>query len=369
MKRLAVIVSLVASTVLTGPSEGQVYQQNYQVVPQQGQQLQQHWSQTLVQNRDHDFGKVAKLSRQEHLFEFVNPFDSDLYIDSAHASCLCTRPTVLTPVVKPGETGVVKAAYDTRGFDGQRGATVRVRVRRSQPFNDSTEIMLSVKGEIRKDVVVEPGEVNFGSLKAGTGGSATLLVKYAGNPNWTINEVKPSSDLFQVTVVEKMRDPARQRVDYEITVKSSVDWPKGDIAEQIVLMTNDPNISTMNIPVSGRVKTGIEASDIRLGSLVEGKPIQRKLIVKGDSQFAITSVQSTSSNVQFKAADNVYRTVHMLDYAINTAKPGKIEGSIVLKTTDPDQPEVTIAVDADVVSTTFAKGGEDIASDQSGKDK
>jgi len=367
MTRVAVVISLVASSVLTATSAGQVYQQQGQ---QQGsQQIQKHWSQTLIQDRDHDFGKVAKLSRQEHIFEFVNPFETDLYIDSVNASCLCTRPTVLTPVVKPGEKGQIKAAYDTRGFEGQRGATVRVRVRKSQPYHESTEIMLSVKGEIRRDVVVEPGEVNFGSLKAGAGGSATLLVKYAGNPNWTINEVRPSNDQFKVSVVETMRDPARKRVDYRITVSSSVDWPKGDINEQIVLMTNDPGIPTMSIPVSGRVRTGIEASDIRLGSLVEGKSVQRKLIVKGDSQFAITGIQSSTPNVQFQATDNVHRTVHMLDYAINTGKPGKIDGTIVLKTTDPDQPQLTLAVDADVVSSTFASDSEGIASDQSRKDK
>lgn len=329
------------------------------VRPQDGPRL--HWSQTLLQNREHDFGQVARLAKTEHVFEFVNPLDTDLYLDSVHASCKCTQPSVLTPVVKPGETARILAAFDTRGFSGQRGATVTVRMHRTQPYWETAEMTLSVKGTIRTDVVTEPGEVNFGQLKAGSSARQTLLVKYAGNPEWAIREARPSSDRIQVELVELVRDPARRRVDYQINVGTDGEMPKGDIVEHITLLTNDPATPEIVLPVQGRVRTGIEASDIRLGNLEQGKPFERKLLVRGDSAFAIVGIQVSNPKVRFQAPDNIYRTVHMLTYSIDTSSEFELDGTVVLRTTDREQPEVKVNMSAIIVNGTFVRDGHAVA--------
>lgn len=345
----------------TSPS-GQDQSVQKPAIASQTSQPQKHWSQMLTDHRDHDFGSVAKLSRQEHIFEFVNPLDTDLYVESASASCRCTIPTVLTPVVKPGETAQIKAVFDTRGFEGNRGATVRVRIRRNQPYHESAELLLSVKGLIRRDVVMDPGEFGFGYMKAGSSGTRTMVIKYAGNPQWQIQEARPSSDHLKVTLQETMRNPSRNRVDYTITVESGPELPKGDINEQIVLITNDANMPQLSVPVTGRIKVGIEAADIRLGNLEQGKPIERKLLVKGDTAFAIVGIQSSTPAIQFAPVDRAHRAVHMLSYRVDTAKTGSLSGTIQLRTTDPDQPELTLSVGADIVPSTFVKSAEEVAS-------
>lgn len=350
----------------TNPSQGAVLQGNQAsgFPATQASQPQKHWSQMLLEDREHDFGAVAKMSTQEYIFQFPNPLDGELFIDSAEASCRCTRPTVLTSVVKPGEMAQIKAAFDTRGFEGHKSATVRVRVRRSQPYHESAELLLNVKGMIRRDVVMEPGEFGFGQMKSGSTATRTMVVKYAGNPQWQILDVKPSNDKFKVNIQETMRDPSRMRVDYTITVEANPELPKGDINEQVILVTNDPNLPQLSVPVSGRIKVGIEASDIRLGTLEPGKPVERKLLVKGDSAFAVVGVQSDSPAIQFANTDNVYRTVHMLTYRVDTSKQGPISGSIRLQTTDPDQPEIMLSAAAEVMQSTLVKGGNEVAGDK-----
>lgn len=330
------------------------------LVQQSGYQPQRHWSQTLLENRDHDFGQVAKLAKTEHVFEFVNPLDTDLYLDHVRASCLCTRPKILTPVVKPGETARILAEFDTRGFSGQRGATVSVSMHKAQPYHESAEMTLTVKGMIRTDVVMEPGEANFGSLKAGSGGKQTVMIKYAGNPDWAIQDFRTSSDLIKVELAEQVRDPNRRRVDYLITVEVPADMPKGDVVEHVTLLTNDPKTPELVLAVQGRVKTGIEASDIRLGTLDQGTAIQKDLLVRGDTAFAITGIRSSTPKVQFNPVDNVFRSFHKLTYRVDTTEPAELEGTVDLFTTDPDQPQVTLKLNAAVIGSTLASEGQEI---------
>ncbi len=343
------------------PNSGQTNPAQPTVVQQSGYQPQRHWSQTLLENRDHDFGQVAKLAKTEHVFEFVNPLDTDLYFDHVRASCLCTRPKILTPVVKPGETARILAEFDTRGFSGQRGATVSVSIRKTQPYHESAELTLTVKGMIRTDVVMEPGEANFGSLKAGSGGKQTVMIKYAGNPEWAIQEFRTSSDLIKVELTEQVRDPNRRRVDYLITVEVPADMPKGDVTEHVTLLTNDPKTPELVLAVQGRIKVGIEASDIRLGTLDQGTAIQKDLLVRGDTTFAITGIQSSTPKVQFNAVDKVYRTFHKLTYRVDTTEPVELDGTVDIFTTDPDQPQVTLKLNAAVIGTTLASEGQEIA--------
>ena len=48
------------------------------------------WYQTLTDKREHDFGTVARASKQVHVFEFENNTGSDLLLNNVRTSCGCT---------------------------------------------------------------------------------------------------------------------------------------------------------------------------------------------------------------------------------------------------------------------------------------
>ena len=136
----------------------------------------QDWATAMFDHTSHDFGIVAKLAKVEHHFPFKNNSGYDVHIASVQSSCSCTVPELTKDLVKNGETAEVIARIDTRTFNGRREATVRVTIDRPVP----AEVQLHVYCYIRSDVVVDPGEINFGFVDRGSPASCKVLVSYAG---------------------------------------------------------------------------------------------------------------------------------------------------------------------------------------------
>jgi hypothetical protein len=317
-----------------------------------------HWSQSLTDKRDHDFGAVPKASKQEHVFSFVNQLDSELKLLSVWASCGCTKPTILTSVVQPGETAKILAKFDTLNFDGQRGATVTVRVQRSQPYNESAEVQFTVKGMIRRDVVLNPGAVDFGNIAVGQGASTKVRIMYAGNPSWNISEVRSSNSNVSGNLVETRRDPNSRRIDYELEVQVSPEHPAGILNDELTLVTNDSASQFVRIPLSGLIKQTIQASPIQLGDVTFGSKVSKTLILNGSTPFSIKEIRKSSDRLSFTLPEGS-KPLHMVKYEFEASHEGPFTDTIVVVTDDPNQGEVTIPFSANVkpqaIEATYAQ--------------
>ncbi|MEZ6108256.1 MAG: hypothetical protein R3B96_19680 [Pirellulaceae bacterium] len=91
----------------------------------------------------------------------------------------------LTETVAPGAAGQIKAQFNTRSFLGQRGATVTVVFDRPR----YGEAQLRVDGYVRRDVVCNPGELDFGSVRCGVAEEKRIEINYAGRDDWKIESV------------------------------------------------------------------------------------------------------------------------------------------------------------------------------------
>lgn len=317
-----------------------------------------HWSQSLTDKRDHDFGAVPKASKQEHVFSFVNQLDSELKLLSVWASCGCTKPTIVTSVVKPGETAKILAKFDTLNFDGQRGATVTVRVQRSQPYNETAEVQFTVKGMIRRDVVLNPGAVDFGNIAVGQGANTKVKIMYAGNPNWSISEVRSSNSNVTGNLVETRRDPNSRRIDYELEVQVNPEHPAGILNDELTLVTNDSSSQFVRIPLSGLIKQSIQASPIQLGDVTFGSKVNKTLILNGSAPFSIKEIRKSSDRLSFTLPEGS-KPLHMVKYEFDAAQEGPVSDTIVVVTDDPNQSEVTIPFSVNVkpqaIEGTFAQ--------------
>ena len=61
------------------------------------------------------FGKIIDGEIVSHEFEFTNTGKGDVIISNVHASCGCTTPDWSKDPIKPGETGMVKAVFNSSG--------------------------------------------------------------------------------------------------------------------------------------------------------------------------------------------------------------------------------------------------------------
>ncbi len=79
---------------------------------------------------------------------------------------------------------------------GQRSAVVTVVFDR--PYY--AEVQLLVKGNIRSDILIEPGEVKFGDVDVGTTKAVDVKVSYQGSTNrdWQITDVRSTNQHLSV---------------------------------------------------------------------------------------------------------------------------------------------------------------------------
>lgn len=75
---------------------------------------------------DHDFGTINEGDKAEYIYKFKNTGNADLVLTSVKPSCGCTVPTYTQTPVKPGESGEIKAIFDSSGKPGQQQKTITV---------------------------------------------------------------------------------------------------------------------------------------------------------------------------------------------------------------------------------------------------
>jgi hypothetical protein len=299
-----------------------------------------------------DFGAVPRASKQEFVFEFENTLEQPIYLTGVRTSCGCTKPKILTPEVKPGETAKIHAKYDTVGFKGNRKATVTVSLRRSQPRTQYGEIQFMVKGQIRQDVVFSPAEIKFEKVTSGEDQARTAKIMFAGSANWEIIDVISTNPNITVEKIELRRDLRSRRIDYQLNVKLNGNQPVGLFNDQLTLVTNDANQKQLTVGVLGNVQSILEVKPVHLGVIEKDKKIEKKLIIRSSRPFEIRSVKAGDQRIRFEESEGK-KTLHILNYKLDTSEIGKISTKIQIETDDPAQPLAIVDFDVQIESETF----------------
>ena len=309
------------------------------------------WYQTLTDQREHDFGTVARASKQVHVFEFENTTGSDLLLNNVRTSCGCTQPKILTQHVKPGQIGQVEATFDTLKFYGKRGATLSVSIQKVSQFSEYAEVQFAVKGKIRRDVVVSPGMFDFQDVNVSETAKRSAKLWYAGKPDWKILDVKSTNSNLEIDFEELERDIAAGKVLYELTVNLSEGQPAGQFLDNLTIITNDPATSGLPVEVCGTVNTVINIAPIALGVVNQGQTIEKKLIVRSPTPISIDQIQSSCEKIQFEPSEGK-KTLHILKYTFDTSEPTDVQETVTISTTGEKTRATQVSFSAQVVPST-----------------
>jgi hypothetical protein len=281
---------------------------------------------------------VPRAAKIEHEFVITNPYKDDVHIASVRSSCGCTQPRIVNDTLKSWEKGKIIAAFNTHAFTGQRGATLTVTFDRPQ----WAEVQLRVKGYIRTDVVLNPGQVNFGSVAEGEAGDKTIDINYAGRGDWKITAVKSDSPYITATINEA--DRSSGRVGYELDVRLSDEAPAGYLNEQLVVSTNDRR-SQFPVKVEGRIvpKLTVSPASLILGTLQPGQTVKKQIVVKGAVPFKIVDIQCADGAFEFKTSEEA-KIVHLVPLEFTAPEePGAFACQIEIVTDMDDQKSVTFS--------------------------
>ena len=195
-----------------------------------------------------EFGAVAVNSCQEMSVPFQNVLNEELSVHSVRVSMGPYTSTIADRIVKPGESGTIQVKLNTQVFRGQKNNTLTVVF--DQPYY--TEKQLRLKAYIRSDVVVEPGKLDFGSFAHGKNVSQSIKVNYQGRDDWKIKQVTASSDLLRPKLEEIHRKDGN--VQYMIHCKLSPKAPRGNLIEELLLVTNDARFSELKIAATATIE-------------------------------------------------------------------------------------------------------------------
>lgn len=282
-----------------------------------------HPAHPFFSKTQHDFGTVARGSKALYEFEFKNPYDRKLVIDHVRSSCGCTKASIAQKIIEPNATGKVLADFNTRSFLGQKSATITVVVR--QPVR--TEIQLRVKGNIRGDIVLSPGEIQFQNIQKGQKRSLATEIHYAGSQTWRIVDIQSSLEFLSADLSELER--TNGSVKYKLTITMEGDFPQGLIRDQIMVVTNDAKQKRIPLSFSARVSSplSVSPSSLEFAPREAGK---HRLVFKADQPFQFQRAVCQDKRVEI-SFDQRARKTHLVTVRFTPIDGLPLPNSIPIK--------------------------------------
>jgi hypothetical protein len=306
-----------------------------------GEARAQSWAEKMFSVTDHNFGTVARGADTVFKFEVTNPYKQDMILTGVRSSCGCTSPTLETADGKAPENGqitlkshekaYVVARFNTRTHVGQKGATLTV----SLGGQYGGEVQLHVSGNIRSDIVFNPGAIEFGEVSEGEPKEVRVTVNYAGRSDWEIVDVTNDNDNFEVELLEANRSAGK--VSYDLVVRLKNNLPAGHVKDQLTVVTNDNRAENQRIPliVSGNVRPefSVTPAQLVLGEMKPGTHVTKKIIVRGKEAFKIVDVDCGEDCFEFKKHSEDAKKIHVVDVTFRAGEaPGKIQTPIRILT-------------------------------------
>lgn len=310
----------------------------------------QSWIDAVFPERSHEFGTVARGSKNRYTFKLVNRTNQNIHVADYKTKCGCTEVHLGAREIPPGTQTTVEAVIDTTQFHGYKPSGLTLIIDRPQ----YVEVELKLSCFIRDDLTLSPGQVDFGTVQRTSGKKVPLVLNYAGGiPNWGITKAEHRSKHFEAKIQETSRT-VDGRVSYAITATLLPSVGAGPFKDQITLHTNDANNPSIPISVSGNIQTvvAVSPSIIPLGPIKPGQVVPKKVFVRSaDGQpFKITNLKPTeSSGLAATAGDQESKSIHSVNLTYTApTEPGPNHAFLEIETDLKDEPPAKLTVFANV---------------------
>lgn len=300
-----------------------------------------------------DAGTVAKGEKIEAVFNVKNNGTQDLVISEARPSCGCTVAS-FDKTIKPGQTGKITAAVDTKNFNGP--ITKSVTVVSNDPENP--QIALTIKALVKPYVEVAPAEfVRFSTIK---GDSATAdLVLFSAEKDFhpTVGESSQPYVQAQISPVDeksKLDRPGTQQ--FKLHVMLGPTAPLGVLNAPVRIKTGIAKQPELEIRVAGivRDRLSVTPATVVFGNFTPGKDvISRNVIFTNNKATQGVRVLKAESTVPGLTAEVVPMT-EGVNYTVvvkpkEALKKGAFTGMVKIFTTDKERPVIEVPVSGNVL--------------------
>jgi hypothetical protein len=314
-----------------------------------------------------DFGTVPKGQKLDWSFVVHNTGTSDLEILAAKPGCGCTVAD-FDKIIKPGQTGKVTAHVDTTNFAGPIAKAVTLETNDAATPNAQLTITAIVKPYVD---AFPAGFVRFNMLQ-GDVDKQTLTIFSEDEVPFEIVKVESPQEWIKVDYkkaegsdIQKIGRSGQNQYKFDVTV-GGPDVRVGPLAEKIHIVTNSKFQPDYWVSVSGVVRPTyrVDPTAVNFGDVAPTDSAATRVIMlrsndlKTPERFVVSKVESGVAGVTaaVKPTDKKGEFELTLQVA-KDAKPGALDGTVLVHTNDSVKPLVTIPVKGMVKAAQAASAG------------
>ncbi|WP_417850131.1 DUF1573 domain-containing protein [Thalassoglobus sp.] len=307
MNRRISIIALALMTVCL--QSGTTYAQNNNL----------NWAEKMFSDLKVDFGTVARGADTRHFVVIENLYEEDVELVNVGTTCGCTAAKPDKTLLKTYEKARIEVVMDTKKFMHRKDSNVDVTLRFHGADGVATKtVRVPITAYIRSDVVLTPGNLDFGSVEFGQAAEKVINIAYAGRNDWTIEGIRNDNQNLEAKVTETER--SNGRVTYQLTVRLDEKAKIGPLQNKIFLLTDDQKSPEVPVLVTGRVAPDIEIvpGNVPLGILAAGEIKQFNIVVKGKRPFAIKDIECDAhpNCFEIRPLTEESKTVHVIPFRL-----------------------------------------------------
>lgn len=300
----------------------------------------------------HQFGTVKQGEKAVHAFTVRNDGDAPLSVNKVDL----TMPGMTvraTPTIAAGTEGKITLELNTNKVTGEFEGQAIVHL--DDPAQAT--VTLSLTGIIKSSIEVQPQRAIFLSVFKGETAERSLTITNNEERPLYISQVENGSQHFSAAL-----KTVEEGKVYQLTVKVPADAADGRYEEAVILHTDHPRHSRVRIPVNVLIKNDLYASpetidfgQISLQQLMKEPKLlplltQTFLVKKRQGEFAITSISTDVAALQLTKSPDSQSGAFRVDVQLakEHLRQGSLKGSIVVETTDPQFPKLTVPVTGNI---------------------
>jgi hypothetical protein len=236
------------------------------------------------------YGEVSPQDTPEKTIEITNNGDESLAIDKIASSCFCTVVKTVSLVVAPGDTATIPVKLDLAEYGSN---TIKSYVTlRSNAVNEPVA-RVEVTGTVIPEVLVEPAEIDFGTVKRGQAVSKAVFIRR--------NNVE-TFEALNITAPEGLAAAGREvDGDYAVVVEFTPGDDSSRLNSDVIVETNIGRTPEIRIPVRANV-VGVECTlEPKVVVFEKGRPGDAVGIVEVVGTHDLRVLEAQCSTDAFRA--------------------------------------------------------------------
>lgn len=320
-----------------------------------------------------DYGTVPKGDKLDWAFVVKNTGDADLQIIAAKPGCGCTVAD-FDKVIKPGQTGKVTAHVDTTAFAGPIAKSVTLET--NDPNTPTAQ--LTLHAIVKPYVEAYPAGFTRFNLLQGDADTQSVTIYSEEDEPFEIKSIEVPGDYIKATFakIEKKDElapnvgrPGQNQYKVNITV-GGPDAKIGPLGDKVRIITNSKHQPEYVVSVSGVVRPTFRVdppAGVNFGEVAPSDPAATRSILvhsndtKTPEKFVVTKAESSNPNVVAAVKPGANKGDYEVTLQLaKDSKPGDIDGTVKIFTSDKMNPVVTVPVKGTVkaLSASTSKGSK-----------